>query len=88
MSYLPPVVCRRAHVLFTIFVFVCVRWCPTHIVLCFCFVFIRLVCPALSIFDSPSVFSNVCLQEVFIGGRFHDKIVEQYQVYPLCSVAI
>jgi len=30
---LPPVVC---HVLFTLFVFVCTLWCPTHIVLCFC----------------------------------------------------
>jgi len=33
-SSLPPVVCRRAHVLFTLFVFACVYWCPTHIVLC------------------------------------------------------
>jgi uncharacterized membrane protein len=32
------VVCRRDHVLFTLFVFVCVLWCPTYIVLCFCFV--------------------------------------------------
>jgi len=36
-------VCRRAHVLFTLFVFVCVQWCSTHLVLCFCFVFLRLV---------------------------------------------
>ena len=28
---LPTVVCRRAHVLFTLFAFVCVKWCPTHI---------------------------------------------------------
>ena len=34
-SSLPPVVYRRARVLFTLFVFVCVLWCPTHIVLCF-----------------------------------------------------
>ena len=33
----PPVVCRRLLVLFTLFVFVCVQWCPTHIVLCFLF---------------------------------------------------
>jgi hypothetical protein len=32
-SSLPPVVCRGVHVLFTLFVFVCVLWCPTHIVL-------------------------------------------------------
>ena len=29
---LPLVVCRRAHVLFTLFVFVGVLWCLTHIV--------------------------------------------------------
>jgi hypothetical protein len=34
-SSLPPVVCRRTHVFFTLFVFACVMWCPTHIVLCF-----------------------------------------------------
>jgi hypothetical protein len=33
-----PVVCRRAHVLLTLVVFVCVKWCPTHIVLFFYFV--------------------------------------------------
>ena len=33
---MPPSVSRRAHVLFTLFVFVCVKWCPRHIVLCFC----------------------------------------------------
>ena len=32
----PQVVCMRAHVLFTLFVFVCVNLCPIHIVLCFC----------------------------------------------------
>ena len=26
-----------------LFVFVCVQWCSTHLVLCFCFVFLRLV---------------------------------------------
>ena len=36
-SSLLPVVCRRVHVLFTLFVFVYVWWCPTHIVLCFLF---------------------------------------------------
>ena len=63
---LPPVVCRRAHVLFTLFVFVCAQWCPTHIASCFCFVFLRLVCPMLpvsldypSFLIVPSVFSNI-----------------------------
>ena len=42
-------------------------WWPTHIVLCFCFVFLRLVYPMLSIsldcpfLIAPSVFSNVYL---------------------------
>ena len=35
-SYLPPVVCRNAHVKFTLFVLVCEKWCQTHIALC-CF---------------------------------------------------
>ena len=56
MSYLPYLclslshaVCSRAHVLFTLFVFACVKWYPTHIVLCFCFVFLRLVYPMLPV---------------------------------------
>ena len=36
-SSLPPVVCRMVHVLFTLYVFVCVQWCPAHIVLCISF---------------------------------------------------
>jgi hypothetical protein len=65
---LPPFDCRRAHVLFTLFVFVCILWCPMLIVLCFCFVFLRFVyhnmlpvsldCPFLI---APSVFSNINL---------------------------
>jgi hypothetical protein len=42
-SSLRAIVCRRAHVLFMLFVFVCIKWWPTHIVLCFCFVLPRLV---------------------------------------------
>jgi len=45
-SSLPPVVCGRAYVLFTLFVFVCMWWC---VVLCFCFVFLRLVCHVLPV---------------------------------------
>ena len=58
-------VCRSAHVLFTLFVFVCALWCPTYIVFCFCFVFLRLVYPMLPVsldcpfLIAPSVFSNV-----------------------------
>ena len=46
---------------------VCVKWCSTHIVLCFCFVFLRLVYPMLPVsldcpfFIASSVFSDVYL---------------------------
>jgi len=68
MSYLPPVVCVRAHVLFTLFclfVFACAQCCLTNIVLFYCLVYLRLVCHVLSVsldcpFSvAPSVFSNV-----------------------------
>jgi hypothetical protein len=42
---LPPVVCKRVHVLFTLAVFVCIQWCPTHIMLCFWFVFVYPMLP-------------------------------------------
>jgi hypothetical protein len=58
-SFLPPVVCRMRNVLSTLVVFVCVQWCPTHIVLCFCFVFLRLV----AIFSLSSFFD--CLFGIF-----------------------
>ena len=68
---LSPVVCRRTHVLFTLFVFVCVYWCPTHIVLCLCVVFLHFVYHMLPVsldchfFITPSVFSNVYLPSLF-----------------------
>ena len=55
------------NVLFTLFVFVCVKWCPTHIVLCFCFVCLHVVYPILPVSPdcqfliAPSVFSNAYL---------------------------
>ena len=64
-SCLPAVVCRGNNVLFTLFVFACVYLSSTHIVLGFCFAFLRLVYPMLPVFlDFPfviafSVFSNV-----------------------------
>ena len=42
-SSLSPVVSRRTHVIFTIFVCVCVWWCPTQIVLC-CVLFVSVLC--------------------------------------------
>jgi hypothetical protein len=64
-SSLPQVVYRRSHVLFTFVVLVCVWWCPTNVVFCFSFVFLRLVYPMLPVFldcpflIDPSVLSNV-----------------------------
>ena len=57
-SSLPPVVCRRADVLFTLFVFVCVSWCLTHIELClfFMFVFVLSCVPYVASFSGLSVF--------------------------------
>ena len=49
--------------------FVCVWWCTAHIVLCFCFVCLRLLYPMLPVsLDCPllialSVFSNVYLSK-------------------------
>ena len=61
-SSLPPVVCRRTLVLFKLFVFLCVQWCSMHIVLCFYFVFLRLML-AVSLdwqfLIAPSIFSSV-----------------------------
>jgi hypothetical protein len=66
--------CRRAHVLFTLFVFVCVEWCSINDVLYFCSSFRRLVypmflsfvhfwwshrCSLMLLLMVPSVFSNV-----------------------------
>jgi hypothetical protein len=42
-------VCRKAHVLFTLFVFVCVYSGIQDIVLCFCYVCLRLVHPMLPV---------------------------------------
>ena len=38
-SSLPPVVCRRYHALFTLFVFVYMYWCTTHVVAYFWFAY-------------------------------------------------
>ena len=64
-SSLPLVVSSRADVLFTLFVFVYVYWCPTHSLLCFCCV---CLCPVYALLPlsldcafliAPSVFSHV-----------------------------
>ena len=69
-SYFFSVVCRRMHVLLTLFIFVYVWWGPTHIVLSLCFVCLRRVYPMLPVIRGcplliePSVFSNVYLSTV------------------------
>ena len=73
---LPPVVCRWAHVLFTLCVFECLQWCSTQIALfvLFCLSSSCVPCFAsfsgLSFLIAPSVFSNVYLQE--------PKVVDDY----------
>jgi hypothetical protein len=44
---LPPVVCSKAHVLFTLFVFV--YDCVQHILFLYCFTFLRFVYPMLPV---------------------------------------
>jgi len=66
MSYNFRMYCRYPY-FFTLFVFVTMCWCPAHVVLCFCFVFLRLVCSMLPEYldcpfsIAPSVFSNIYL---------------------------
>jgi hypothetical protein len=64
-SCIPPVICKRAHVLLTLFVFVCVKWCPTKLC-CALVLFFFVLCILCSQFlwivlflIVPSVFSNV-----------------------------
>ena len=79
------VVCRSYHVLFTLFVFAYVLWCPTHIVLCL-ICFPRLVYPMLPVsLDCPfliatSVFSNVYLLKFF--RLFGDSKLLCFMVFP------
>ena len=81
----PPIVCRRVHVLFTLVMFICVQWFPTHIVLCFCLVFLHLVYHMLSLsLDCPflialSVFSNVYI---------HLKVFHPVMLLKVCSLFI
>ena len=64
-SSLLPFICRRTHVFFTWLVDVWAWWCPTHIVLCFGVVCLRLVYPMLTVsldcplLIAPSIFSYV-----------------------------
>ena len=72
---------HRLIVLFTLFVFIYVQWCPIHVVFLFCFFSSCLLYVAsfsgLSFFDYPSVFSNIYLVlQMFISV---DTSVHQMQ---------
>jgi len=80
----PPVVYMRAHVLFTLFVFVYVLWCPTHMLLCFLFylssscVLCTQFCQFLwIILIVPSVSSNVYLPMIKLHTiyDFHELLI-------------
>ena len=86
-------ICKVQHVLFALFLFVYVEWCPTLIVLCFCFVCLRLVYPML-------LLARKLLNEMFLlvklksslrtfYGRHYD-LVDRYgisvsQMTTICS---
>ena len=90
-SSLPPVVCRMFDVLFTLSVFVCLQWCPIHIVLCFSFVFLRLVYHILPVsLDCPfliasSVFSNLYLAKIYIVCAKRQTKWIRYKFHKLSS---
>jgi hypothetical protein len=57
----------RAHILFTLSMFVWVYWFPTHIGLCFCFVFHRIVYPMLPVYlDCPFVIAALVFSNVYV----------------------
>jgi hypothetical protein len=75
-SILPPVVCRRSHVLFKLFLFVCIWWCLIHIVLC-----LRLMLPVslhgLSIFDCPFGCSLTFIWYACVSNKTKDEKIPQ-----------
>jgi hypothetical protein len=93
-SPFPLVVCRTSHVVFTLFMFAGIYWCPTHIVLCFCFVFRHLVCPMLSV---SLCFSSSCVPYVVSFSVFFVILcalccqflcVFRHLVYPMLPVSL
>ena len=77
-SSLPPVVCEMDHVLFTLFVFVCVKWCPTNI-LCPMLV-VSLDCRFFCI--APSVFFTVYIEYMQVIVR-HLALISVSSCYDL-----
>jgi hypothetical protein len=74
----PPAVCRSVHISFTLFVFVCIWWRATHIVLCFAL----FVLPMLPItLYCPSEFYNVDLRlNLFSDHLVFDEIGEYLSI--------
>ena len=76
----PPVICRRDYVLYTLFVFGCAQWCPTHIVLCFCFVFHRLLYPMLPVsLNCPFFIAPLAFFSVYLNPPFFIQVLVPYQ---------
>ena len=75
-SSLPAVVCRSAHVLFTLFVFAFVKRCPTHIVFGFSLCCVPMLPVSLdcSFLIAPSVFSDVYFVEWLMGRMTFARI--------------
>jgi hypothetical protein len=67
-SFYPPVICRREHVLFTLYVFVCVSWCPTHVVLC---AFVLLVVVLCFLYYNPTTLIDRLSPFVICGCAVH-----------------
>ena len=78
-SSLPPVV------LFTLFVFVYVVWCSTHIVLCFCFVFFVLCIPQALVARTTPLFLTFCLQIYFQLNFFISLLFHLFFLILTCS---
>jgi len=95
-SSLPPIVCRRVHVVFRLFVFTSVWWCPTNIVLCFCLFFfvlclflgiVHFICVAHSVFFGVLRYEAICLRQIILhwikshnSGRTKAKTVKSKQI--------
>ena len=71
----PLIISKLCHSSLTLFVILCVWWCPTHNVLCFCFVYLMLPVSIYWLFlIAPAVFSNVYLHYCIINAYFSPLI--------------
>jgi hypothetical protein len=67
-------------------VFGCVEWCPTHIVLCFCFVFRLLVCHMLSVVSIVSFSTGPHYAKTKIKNIFLKKLHFKYLHFLLRNI--